>query len=153
MEKAMSNTEMTYCEYDFESFRRYISDEVLREGRPGEIKKFFFEGDAGFQKKMEQAKNYIKKLNEGECVEMIYDDTISGNGHDGMVLTNQRIIDTYMNKYVDYYVRLEDVVDIIPMEKTHVIVKGKNKELKIPCTGSYEVRLIFARELKDLLHL
>ena len=102
---------------------------------------------------MEQAKNYIKKLNEGECVEMIYDDTISGNGHDGMVLTNQRIIDTYMNKYVDYYVRLEDVLDIIPMEKTHVIVKGKNKELKIPCTGSYEVRLIFARELKDLLHL
>ena len=44
MEKAMSNTEMTYCEYDFDSFRRYISDEVLREGRPGEIKKFFFGG-------------------------------------------------------------------------------------------------------------
>lgn len=149
MEKAMSNTEMTYCEYDFDSFRRYISDTMLRESLTSEMKRFSFEDDANFEKKLRQVKKMVKRYNEGECVKMIYDDTLSGNGKCGMVLTNQRIIDTYLNKYVG----LEEVVDIVPMEKYRILVKTANKEIGISCTGNHALRLLFARELKDLLHL
>ena len=134
---------------DFDKFKAFLYNSMLDNSLTNDIKRFTYEEDSQYQKKLRQVTKMIKYYFEDEVVRMIYDDTLIRNGKCGMVITNQRIIDIYMNKSV----RIVDVEDVIAKEKTKIIVKSTNKEIAIPCTGKYELRKVLAEGLKLLCKL
>ena len=132
---------------DFDEFRDFLYDAVVNDASNA-LKRFTFENDSRYEKKLRQVMKMIKNLCNNEVVKMIYDDSITGNAKVGMVLTNQRIIDTWMN----YSVKIEDVEDI-ELGKLGVFVKTADKEIKISCTGGNEIRKALADSLRRLCNI
>lgn len=133
--------------FDFDEFRDFLHDAVVNNASNC-LKRFTYENDLRYEKKLRQVMKMIKNLCNNEVVKMIYDDTLTGNAKQGMVLTNQRIIDTWMN----YSVKIEDVVDIAP-GKLGVFVKTAEREIKISCTGGNEIRKALAESLRKLCNI